>query len=308
MSERAAPGAKSFGSRGYPANAILLASLLASCNARAEWFVDATLGADYDSNVPRAQRNSDIEEDGALTLEVAPGYHFQLTDRVGLALSARLGGTKVFDFDGLDNVSAGGAAALRVKLGVGAQAPWVRASVTIVHDDYDHALRDAWRRTASVSAGLRVGERWSWQLGYFHEHRRADHIEDIPFLVDFFGIGGEAWDIDAHNVTASGIFDINGNWSLLFGFTRRMGEVTSTTRIGPEIFEASDAIAPDEVFGADRFAYRIDADTNIFSIGLSRAVGDHVSINVGYEYQDSDAYEELNYANHIGHVSLQFSY
>lgn len=287
---------------------LFIASLFYSCSARGEWFLDAGLGADYDSNVPRAQDDRDIEEDGAFALDMAPGYHFQLTDRAGLALSAVFRGEKFLDWDGLDNVSAGIAAALRVKFGLGAQAPWIRAAAAFVHDDFDHALRDAWRRTLSFSAGVRTGGRWSWQAGYFHDRRRADDIDDIPFLADNFGIGGQAWDIDAHNVTASAAFDVNDRWSFQFSFTRRMGEVTSTTRIGREIFEASDAIAADEVFGADRFAYRIDADTNIFTFSLNRAIGDHASVELGYEYQDTDAYEDLNYANHVVRFSVLYSY
>ena len=286
---------------------IPIACQFLSCSARAEWFLDASLGLDADSNVPRAQLDSDIEDDGVLMAGVATGYFFQLTDRTGLTLGAEFGADKFFEFEGLDNFSAGLAAAVRTKLGVGVGAPWIRAALSVAHDDYDHALRDAWHYSASISAGVRIGTRWSVQLGYLHERRRADEVRDIPFLRDNFGIDGNAWDIDADNVTASGVYDVSERWSVLFGYARRMGQVTSTTRINNEIFQASDAIAPDEVYGIDRFAYRVDANTNIFSLGLSRAMGDHVSINLGYDYQDSSAEYGLSYANHIGHITVLFS-
>jgi hypothetical protein len=155
---------------------------------------------------------------------------------------------------------------------------------------------------------MRPGARWNVQASWRFERRRSDEVQDIPFLVDNFGIGGDCWDIDGHSLSLDAVYDVSERLAIVLGYTRRMGETTATTRIGPAVFEASDAIAPDVVFGADRFGYRVDADTNIFAAGLSLAIGDHASLNAGYEYQDSNADRGFEYANHIAHFNALFSW
>jgi hypothetical protein len=294
--------------RGAASCRIFMLACLLPPAARAEWFLDAGAGLDYDDNLPRAEDDADIEGGGFAYLNAAPGRFWQFSDRSALTLSGDFSAAKYSEYDGLDSYSWGATAAVRTKFGLGARAPWARVALAAGRHDFDHALRDGWHWSAALAAGMRVGSRWNVQAGWRYESRRSDDVEDIPFLVENFGIGGEAWDVDAHNLSLDAVFEVNERLALVLGYTRRMGETTATTRIGPAVFEASDAIAPDAVFGTDRFAYRVDADTNIFAAGLSWATGDHGSLNAGYEYQDSNADKGFSYANHVAHFSAVFSF
>lgn len=285
-----------------------LLALLLTAPVRADWIMDASLGFNYDDNVPLAQHRHDREGDGALVATVSPGKYFQLNDRVGLSLTADFTGTRQFDFHALDNFSAGVRAGLHAKLGLGAYAPWLRISAAAAHRSFKSNLRDGWRYTFDVVAGRRISERWTVQFRYAYERRNPDHITDIPALVSTFGIHGDAFRTSSNGLSAGAICLVNNKLALILDYTRRMGEVTSTTHRDPEIFDASDAITADPAFGPDRFAYRIHADANIFSASMNYALGEHAAVEAGYQYQDAWSYEDVKYRNSIVHLQLLYSY
>ncbi|MGH8596918.1 MAG: hypothetical protein ACREXT_09700 [Gammaproteobacteria bacterium] len=281
---------------------------LITAGANAEWILDGTTGVEFDDNLPRAQLDSDIESDVALDAALSAGQFVQLTDRIGFTLVADLRGAHYAEFDGLDYASAGLTTSLRGKLGLGADAPWVQATAGFAAYDHRFEPRDGLRYRAGLAAGRSIGTRLNLTARYAFERRRSDEVTDIPFLVNFFGIHGDAFDGDNHSLSISGTYTVTQRLALVVGYTRRMGDVTATTRINEEIFEYSDAIAPDPVFGQDKFAYRIDADTDIFNVDLSFALGDHTALNFGYEYRDSNAGEDLTYTNNIARIGLRFRY
>lgn len=284
-----------------------LVMLLAARLAHADWIFDGKLESEYDDNVPRAISGRDVAGDFSVNAEVAPGTYFQLTDRLGFTLAAPLSGSLFADFDGLNNVSAGLSAALRAKLGLGPEALWIRAAAGASWYDFDHALRDSWRYRAALNAGRWIGTRWQLQIGYAFDRRRATEVEDIPFLVTNFGIPGDAFDGDAHTLSLAATYTITPRLAGVLGYARRMGDVTATTRRDFEVFEYSDAIAADPVFGPDRVAYRVDVDTDVYTAGLSYALGQRGSLNLGYEVQHGTTHD-IAYDNHIVRIGLLYSY
>ena len=276
--------------------------------AYGEWFLDTSVALQYNDNLPNASLDQDIKDDTAFEFSLSPGYHSQLSGYTGLTVSADLGVTRQLDYNGLDNIAAGVNAGLRRKFGLGLYAPWARISGSARYHGYDDGQRDGWLFTASVDGGKLLTDRLSIQLGYRYESRRTNESVHIPALVANFGIRGDAFDTDAHNLSLNGMYQINQRLSLVLGYTFRTGEITSTTLRNNEIFEASDAISVDPVYGPDRFAYRISADTNIFSAGVSLAITNRMSFNVSYAYRDSDAYEDLSYSNNLVRVALLYNY
>jgi hypothetical protein len=292
-----------------PAQVCLLLLLFANAPVTvAAWFIDSGLQLEYNNNLANAELDVDIVEDTALLLSLVPGYYLQLDDYSGLSLSAGLDAAKQNDYPGLDNLAAGLNASLRRKFGLGPDVPWSRLSISVARIDFDDQKRDGWKYLAGIAAGKRIGQRWDVQINYLFERRRSDEVEDIPSLASNRGIFGNAYDVDSHSLSATGIFTINVDWALALAYTRRMGEVWSTTLRNSEIFQASDAITPDPVFGADRFAYRIDADSNIFRFGINRGIGNHLSAELGYTYRDSKAKGGLAYTNSLLQFRLNYTY
>ena len=279
-----------------------------SGNASGEWLLDTSIAFQYNDNVPNGSLDQDIKSDSALDFSLSPAFHSQLDGFTGITVGADLKATKQLDYSGLDEVSAGINAAVRKKFGLGLYAIWARISGSAGYHGFDDGQRDGWSCTLAIDAGKLVTDRLSIQAGYRFEGRRTDRSMDIPFLVSNFGIGGDAFDTDAHNFGITGMYQINERLSLLLGYTFRTGQITATTLRNTEIFDASDAIAVDPVFGPDRFAYRIDADTSIFSVGLSLALNYHSSVNVNYIYRDTNAYEDIAYSNNLVHVQLLYRF
>lgn len=303
--QRAVSGLPVRALRGWPA-ALLLATV--SGSAHAEWFYEASAKASYNDNLSNASSSRDIESDAAMEGNFSGGRYWQLTDRAGLAVTADLGGVRQIDFTGLDHLSMGATASLRTKLGLGAEAPWVRIAGTGTRLEYNFGPRDGWRYTLSIEAGKRFGDRLDLHLRYTYDNRLTDRSVDIPFLVSTFGVHGDAFDTEGHSLNVGGVYTLTDRIALLLDYTRRQGTVTSTTRANKEIFDASDAITPDIVFGLDRFAYRVDVDSDIISAGLSWAVNEHASLNAIYTYQNSGGYEDVTYTNNIVTIGLLYAY
>jgi len=274
----------------------------------AEWLYDASAGATYNDNLSNAPWDRDIEDDISAEGNVSLVHYWQATDRVSVSVAGVLQGVRQFDFTGLDHVSAGITAALRGKAGLGTDALWVKMSGAAMRDEYRFDPRDGWHYNLSVAAGKHFGNRWDMHLVFACEQRRADQVVDSPFLVTFYGIHGDAFNTHSCSFTAGGVYAMTNRLALLFDYTRRTGTVTSTTRPDFEILEYSDAGTPDTVFGADRIAYRIDADTDIFSGGLNWALGNHTSLNANYTRQESRGDGELTYYNNIFSIGILYAY
>ncbi len=287
----------------------LLPSLLPfSQPVRAEWLLDSSIALQINDNLPNASLDQDIKSDTAFDFGFSPGFYSQISGATSLAVSADLGITRQFDYKDLDLIAIGLTGSVRHKFGLGNSAPWARIAGSASYLEYKDGQRDGWFYAASIEGGKQLAEQLSIWGGYRFELRRAEQIISIPALVSNFGIGGEAFDTAAHNLDINAAYQINNQLSLVFGYVFRAGEITATTLRNAEIFEASDAIAKDLAFGPDRFAYRIEADTNRYSIGLSLACNNHMSLNATYVYQDSDAYEDLSYSNNLVRVELLYSY
>lgn len=279
-----------------------------ACGAPAEWLLDTALAMQYNDNLSNASLDRDIKKDTALDLTMAPAYHLQVDGFTGLTAGVGFEAVKQLDYIGLDRVSAEVRGAVRRKFGLGLYAPWSRISGTVRYSGFNDDQRDGWSYTLSVAAGRYFTERLSVQVSYRFESHHSNRTKDIPALVQNFGIHGDAFDTDAHNFGITGLYQLNERLSLVLGYTFRTGAITASTLRNSEIFEASDAIAADPVFGPERFAYRIDADTSIFSAGVSFALNYRMSFNVNYAYQDSDAYEDLAYSNNLVRVELLYSF
>lgn len=293
-----------------------IASLLGYISpVQAQWIGKADVNYEFNENLSNAQLGN-IKSDSAFRAKLSSGSYLQLADPTSLTLTADIGGTTYLRFDGLNNVSYGASTTLRHKFGVGGSVPWISASGSAAYHDFENAPRDGWRYNLSFTMGKRLSERWELQVGYRYEEHIADHIYTIPGLTQAtfdekhapIPIKGDAFNIAAHSVSLTGIFTVTDKLTAYLTYTRREGGVTSTVGRDPEILEYADAIALDSAFGSGRYAYRTDASSNIFSLGLSWALTSHTSLNLGYKWMDCDVGYGLNYTNNVGQLNLLYSF
>lgn len=283
-------------------------TLLLGSSAAADPIASASLGLDYDDNVANAAGGPDVVDDVAFGAEAAAGWRWMLGERSDLALTANFGGTRQARYTDLDRLETGGTLALHTKLGLGADAPWVKIAGSGGWCDVAFAPRDVWYWRGEAAIGKRFGERLELALAFDYEGRSAGHDVDIPILVRRFGLRGDAYDTQAKSLTLSAVYALSARLSLVAGYTRRSGDVVSTVHIDREVFEASSSITPDPTFGPGRYAYRLGAESNVYDVTLSFALDDHLAIDLGYRHQDSEAYEELAYHNEMLRLALVYAY
>jgi hypothetical protein len=285
---------------------------------QAQWFGQGGASYEYNNNLSNAQLERDIKSDSAFRVNLSGGHYFQLADYTGLSVSADASGTHYLRFNGLNNVSYGGTATLRQKFGLGELAPWLTVSGSAAHHDFEYSPRSGWRYGAAMTIGKRLSERWEVQLGYRYEAHRSDKINNIPGLTTavlhphengyFPAIPGDAFNLDANSLSLTGLFSVTDRLTAYASYTRRQGGITSTTLRNLDVFAASDAIAVDKAFGNDRFAYRIQAGTNMYSTGLSWALNGHSSVNVSYEWINSSASHNISYYTQLAQLNILYSY
>jgi hypothetical protein len=250
--------------------------MLCPAPAQAEWIADAEAAFMFDDNVSRAQRESDIRSDGALLVRASGGQYVQLSDRTGATLAATVQRQEHRRYSGLSHIGFGPSASLRTKLGVGADAPWVRLSASAMRREFDNDVRSGWLFAVAAAAGLRLGERVGVRAEVSLERQLADRKERL-----LARLPGDAFDLDGASLSVAADYTMTRETIVSLGYTFRSGDVVSSTRRNAAIFSASEAIARDPAFGPDIIAYKLGADSHVFDLRLSHALGSSMSINVG---------------------------
>ncbi len=281
----------------------LTGAVLAASPARAEWIADAEAAYVFDDNVSRAQRESDIRSDAAFLLRAGGGYYFQLSDRTGATLSATLMRQEHVRYSGLSHIGIGPSASIRTKLGVGPDAPWVRLSASALRREFDNDVRSGWLFAVAGAAGVHVAERVGVRAEVRLERQLADRKDALVA-----GISGAAFNLDSISMSLAADYTVTRDTTVSLGYGYRNGDVVSSTRRNRAIFSVSKAIAPDPVFGADVIAYRLGADSHIFDVRVSHALGSRMSINFGLARSLSYGDGGNNYYGSSATASLLYNF
>jgi hypothetical protein len=277
---------------------------LHAAHAAAGWLDEAGLELRLDDNLTRAQLDRDIKSDTALLVSAAAGTGYQLTDNGRLALSFTLSASTYQRYGGLDNVNAGLGLAYRWKLGLGPYVPELRLSGSATRLDYRDAARDGWIYVAEIGVAKRLSDRAVLRMAYQVEQRKSDTVAG-RLLPD---MAADVFDLKSRNLTFGGEYSLSPDYVLSAAYTKRDGDIVSTTLRNLPIFLASDAIAVDTAFGPDRYAYKMKALTRGLSLGVSRLIGGQASFSVGYEHLDSRANGGIDYGANLYRATYLYQF
>ena len=284
--------------------ALIVALLFRGTAGGAEWGFDADAGIEHSDNVSNAIEAADRKSDGAARLGLSGILHRHLGDNTALGLGVVAESETYFRFSGLDNLGIGARAQLRHKFGLGPEAPWTTFALRALHRDYRYDYRDGWQYDASLSAGKAISERWDVNGSVHYDKYQADNLQ--PALLP--GVSSAAYDVTGWTFGVQAAYLWTEVDTLSFSLSRRHGSITAVTPPDDEILEYASAVARDTVFGGDRIAYRIDADTDMLAFNWSRAIGRHASFNLGYAFQRTGGYDDLDaYTANIINFSVSYS-
>jgi hypothetical protein len=260
--------------------------------ARADWFVDGSAEFLFNDNLNRAQLDSDIRSDTSLQLMMAGGYFSQVADYTSVTVSGAFNLAHYEDYSDLNNVALNLALSFSHKFGIGERVPRLNGLISISEHYYEYAIRDVEVRQADIFLSKRFSDVLELSIGINHEDRRSDH---------YF-----SFDTNSFSSYLSGYLDINSRDWLSFSYTSRSGEISSSTSQSPLILAASTASDRDKTFekGSQIIAYRLDAETDVYSIDWNRALTASSTFYVGLEKQDSKAVAGFNYDVNLFRVGL----
>ena len=238
-----------------------------------------------DDNLARAELDGDITSDSTLEVSADAGAGYQVSDSDRLKLSFELSASAFRRYDGLDHVAARVALTHRHKFGLGAYAPALALAVSASRLIYRDSARTGWQYEAGATLHKRFSPRVDIQAGYGFQLRRSDDVGErvLP------QIAADVFDTSSRHLRLGINAMLTPSYLLGASYAIHKGDIVSTTLRNLPIFLASDAIAPDEVFGPDRFAYTLTAMTRDLQLSLSRLIGVDASMTFGYQLIDSNA-------------------
>jgi hypothetical protein len=280
---------------------ILLAGAISP--AYAERTVEIAAGTEHDNNLSNGQLDRDIKGDSAAWASLSAGQAIEASEGNNLTATGDLI-SRVFNrFEGLNNLSLGASLADRMKLGLGATAPWIRTFGSIARLQFQNDIRNGWLYRWGLGAGKRVGQRWDLQAEYRFDKRTGENTTGVvPRL------SGDVFDQTGHGFLLDGRYSYDDTTLISVGYAWRRGDVVSTTQRNRTIFLVSTALAKDPTFGDEGYAYKLRATTQTISLGASKEIDRHSSLNAGFQRQVTHATGGNAYYNSVPSVTYLYSY
>ena len=285
-----------------PGQAVVCATLsLAALAALAQpmrFGVDAEL--ERDDNVPRGLLEEDRRSDTIASLGASAVHSTALGPRSGLVLRGDARYAHFADFQDISALTLGGSASYRVQPVVGFSAPWIEMLADVRwlrHGDSD--LRDGSIASLTASVGSHLTDRVRVSAGAGASERS----------------GGEPGLYDLSTTRVFATLDYRaGIGTTLYGRVARIAGDHVFTAIDPtsqgylaDIYDvrAADPALASGFNGTAPLAYRLEATSTVYDLGLNYPLGGTQAIDVSFTYYS--AKPELDYREYDG-TQFRISY
>jgi len=277
-----------------------------------------TPAARYDDNIGLAPDSS--SERDVITLTMAGGLSWApiqtATDEV--AVSAGLFYDAVQELEDLSNYGATAGVSYTHQFGSNFGAPWIKVSLDGVFREYeDSEVRDGYSGDAKLAFGKRFGPKFEASVGVRYQIRESteDNPEGsqgpgpiIPTIADTNS--DEVFDQERDGAFLRLDFSPTPRTAIFFEYNYFSGDVASTADFtmfpGGLQFDRARDFAFEE--GSRYVVYKIDADQDVYSLGLTRELSERLSIELGSSFLDADAEAGNTYENLIFTAALSLTF
>lgn len=266
------------------------------------WSIHADVGSFYDSNVGKAQRLRDTVEDEVIYANGQFQYTIEPSRKSLLTLGALVETQKYDTLTALDSFVTGLSVAYSWQNDFGFSAPFYRSSLT-----YKHEEQGAGRSSDSIKfqtfVTRRISTDFTGRLGYEFNNVMAQN---------------EVFDNAEHRVFAN--LDYDWSQTLVSYFTASVinGDIYSVAQVSFCNGLAADDIYPvirdslklwrdkafNQHFCGDWFAYRLEAVTQTYALGVNYAINHKYSVDVSSTWIDSTASKWVDYQRLFLRASL----
>ncbi|MEE4300995.1 MAG: hypothetical protein V2J24_16260 [Pseudomonadales bacterium] len=296
-----------------PFLARLLCALIVSVGAPAQaepasspFGFDASIAGASVDNVSQAERGRDIVADEFAEAILGASYTRTLmSGRVDASLRGFLQGREQREVTGLGHYGGGVEISLDTRLTSSPLPPFLRIGLRAEGQDFDFTQRDSDVYTGTVELGTNIGPRAVVSVGGEYRDRQArSEVFDLTQWSAFLGASvdlGSSWQLDARAAYVD-------------------GDVWSTARVvlpnGDAVNDIFDLIAAAEVIQRDDafndafdgtwFVYRLPAESQEYSLVLSRTLGQRANIAFEWVEVRIKGERDNDYDNRVLRLSLGF--
>jgi hypothetical protein len=230
----------------------------------------------HSTNVNRAVLDAEKQDDNALAVEGYAARSFLLGTRSGVVARGGLRAREYFDFGDLSSLTLSGRAAYRVQPTPGFRSPIFELAVGAeAFKHWDSDIRDGYLAFATASVASHITDRIRLEGGLGYEQRDASE--------------GEVYDLGNAKAWAALDYKLTPAATLYGSATWLDGEQVFTLNnraAWGNLYAGAAASAPDPVFasafgGSTPWAYRVDASTTVFELGLNFAFTGSQALDLG---------------------------
>lgn len=260
------------------------ATLLMPCIAAADSTrlgIDAEYG--HDTNVNRAAVGKEERSDDSVSIEASAARSILLSARSGIVLRGAVHATEYFEFGDLSSLGVSGRASYRFQPSPGFTSPWIELAGQLDGFKYrDSDIRDGYAASAAASVGKYFTDRIRMEIGAGFERRGG-------------GDGG-VYDLSNRKIWTALDYKLTPKTTLYGSATWMDGEQVFTlfnTAAWAPLTTYAKAEAADPVFasafGGAPIAYRVDAHTNRYELGINIALRGNNALDFGWSHFESRA-------------------
>lgn len=264
-------------------------------------YVAAEATVNHESNLGHAEHQSDIQDDSSFTVGANVGHGILLSPNSGLSLSANARLTEQAQYDDLSRIEIGVRARYRIQPVSGFTAPWIDLTFGVDRLEYrDSEIRDGWLGDFAITVGKHFTDQLQAYGGWSAQRRYAEE--------------GDVFDLRNQKLSLSAEYKPADKLTLYASAAHIFGDQVSTASvppIGKPLLGDAKAIADDtalEDHGESRKAYRIDASTNTFELGLNYALRGDAALDVSVLQFDSNADGGHGYDGFIARAGLLYQF
>ncbi len=230
-----------------------------------------------DDNVTRAQLDSDILDDTLLSVTVGASFLKWLGKTKRLIIRGFVHADSYDTYDGLSNVALGGQLTYQYRRSGAFTTPTFGVFAKAAVADFDSELRDSDFLSLGASWRKPFTDRITYTAQLTWNKRESD---------------GTVFDTEEISLLQNVDYTLGRRWTLYLTYNYLDGDIVSTATPTLQIVNAADAIDADDAFGgaaANKFAYRLEAKTDVFTLGVNLKISDKHSLDLSGRWIDSDA-------------------
>jgi hypothetical protein len=230
----------------------------------------------YDNNISNTEPENFREEDMVFEFDAIAGYRQELNDYSGIVAKVGIETDGHMNFGDLNSLTLMGSLAYVFQPIRSFSAPWFAVSTELRRRQHaDSEIRDGTITTLAFTAGTQVTDRISAQARFELLDRDADQ--------------GRAFEMGQRIVSTAIDFRATDRITAYAKYAYLDGDLVTSAPRNPKLGPVSRAVDPDPVFGAGRWAWRIDGRAHSFHLGGKYALAERTALDVGLSYSHAHA-------------------